>query len=195
MEYKVILGSVALIFGLFQYVPYLIDVIRGKTKPHAFSWFAWSLPTAVVFFAQLNEGGGAGVWVTGFTAFMCTVIFLFSLFKGVRDIQPLDWVSLVVSAFGIVLWFYTDNPLWAVILTTGVDLVGFVPTIRKSLSSPLEETRVSYLMGGMKWVLSVAALSEYSAITLIYPIGMIVANFGLVLFLIYATWRYTKRTY
>ncbi len=192
MEYKIILGGAALIFGLFQYVPYLIDVVRGKTKPHAFSWFAWSLPTAVVFAAQLNDGGGAGVWVTGLTAFMCTVIFVLSLFKGERDIRPLDWVSLVVSGVGIVLWLYTNNPLWAVILTTAVDLIGFVPTIRKSLVHPLEETRSTYAMGGIKWVLSVGALSNYSAITLIYPVGMIVANFGFVLFLFYLSRRYTS---
>jgi hypothetical protein len=192
MEYKLVLASIALIFGLFQYVPYLIDVIRNKTKPHAFSWFAWSLPTAVVFAAQLSDSGGAGVWVTGLTAFMCTVIFILSIFKGERDIRLLDWISLGISAIGIVLWFYTNNPLWAVILTTAVDLVGFVPTIRKSLEHPFEETWSTYLMGGIKWVLSVAALSHYSAVTLIYPLGMIVANFGFVLFLLYTRRRHVS---
>lgn len=191
MEYKVILAGIALVFGLFQYVPYLVDVVRGKTKPHAFSWFAWSLPTAVVFVAQLGDGGGAGVWVTGLTALMCTVIFVLSLFKGERDIRPLDWASLTFSALGIVLWFYTSNPLWAVLLATTVDLVGFVPTIRKSLIHPLEETRSTYLTGGIKWILSVGALSQYSLITLIYPIGMIVANLGFVVFLLYMSRRYT----
>ena len=192
LSYQIILGSAALILGLIQYFPYIRDVLRDKTKPHAFSWFVWSLPTLIVFFAQVADDGGPGVWATGLTAFLCTIIFVLSLFKGERDIRALDWFSFVFSLIGIGLWFVTENPLWAVILTTAVDLIGFVPTIRKSLVKPGEETRSTYVIGGLKWVFSVAALSHLSLITLIYPVGMIVGNWGFVALLAWRRMRYTK---
>ena len=189
----VVLGSIALILGLFQYFPYIWDVLKNKTKPHAFSWFAWSLPTVVVFFAQIADNGGPGVWATGLTAFLCTVIFVLSLFKGEKDIRLLDWFSFIFSILGIALWFVTKNPLWAVGLTTAVDVVGFVPTVRKSILKPEEETRSTYFLGGLKWVFSVAALSNLSLVTLVYPIAMIFANWGFVALLAWRRMRYTKQ--
>lgn len=193
LEFQMVLGGVALILGLFQYFPYIWDVLKNKTKPHAFSWFAWSLPTIIVFFAQMADDGGPGVWATGLTAFLCTVIFVLSLFKGEKDIRFLDWLSFAFSLVGIALWFVTKNPLWAVILTTAVDLIGFIPTIRKSILKPGEETQSTYFIGGLKWVFSVAALSNLSLITLIYPIGMIVGNWGFIAFLTYRRMRYTSQ--
>ncbi len=178
MEWQIIFGSIAVILGLFQYLPYAFDVFRGKTKPHAFSWFAWGLPTGIILFAQIADGGGAGVWATGVTALLCTLIFILSLFRGERNIVFIDWVSLSCSVVAIAAWTVTSDPLWAVILVTATDLFGFVPTIRKSVLKPEEETITTYIVGGSKWIFSMMALNTFSAVTLIYPLAMVIANWG-----------------
>lgn len=183
IDYKVALSGAAMALSLVQYLPYVVNTLRGRTKPHAFSWFAWGLPTIIVFFAQYSESAGVGIWVTGFTGFVCTGIFILALFYGEKDIKPLDWFSFVASAAGIALWFFTHNPLGAVILMTSVDIIGFVPTVRKSLTKPREETLLTYATGGLKWVFSVAALIVFNPTTLIYPVAMIVANWAFVILL------------
>ena len=60
-EYKVLLGALAIVIGIFAYIPYLRDLWRGKTKPHAFSWIIWGIMTSTGFFASMSRGGGAGV--------------------------------------------------------------------------------------------------------------------------------------
>ncbi|MEN9560865.1 MAG: hypothetical protein RIQ56_138 [Candidatus Parcubacteria bacterium] len=176
MDIRVVLSGVAVALSLVQYLPYVVATLRGTTKPHAFSWFAWGLPTIIVFFAQWSESAGAGIWVTGFTGAVCTAIFVLALFYGEKDIRPLDWLCFVASVIGIALWFVTKNPLSAVILMTSVDLLGFVPTVRKSLTKPYEETMFTYAASVFKWVCSVAALTVFNATTLIYPLAMIVGN-------------------
>ncbi len=82
MEYKIFLGYLAVIIGIVSYVPYITNIFRGKTKPHAFSWLVWSVLTGIAFAAQVVEHGGAGSWITGSTALTCVVIFILALFKG-----------------------------------------------------------------------------------------------------------------
>jgi hypothetical protein len=183
LDLRVVLSGLAMVLSLVQYLPYIVNTVRGVTKPHAFSWFAWGLPTIIVFFAQWSESAGAGIWVTGFTGVICTAIFVLALFYGEKDIRALDWLSFVASIFGIALWFFTNNPLGAVVLMTSVDIVGFVPTIRKSLDKPHEETMFTYAASVLKWLCSVAAMTVFNATTLIYPIAMILANGAFVILL------------
>ncbi len=183
-EYKITFGVFAAILGVVQYFPYVVDIIKGKTKPHAFSWFVWGLPAGIVFAAQLLKGGGAGSWATGMTAFLCTVIFILSLFRGEPIITRLDWVCLGGSLIALGLWASTHNPLWAVVLVTVADVVAFVPTIRKSIAKPHEETVSTYITGGIKWLVSITALQTYSLTTLLYPVVMVLANWFFVIWVV-----------
>ena len=61
---RTFLGIFAIVIGIYSYIPYFRDIVAGRTKPHAFSWFVWALLTGIAFFAQLHGKGGAGAWVT-----------------------------------------------------------------------------------------------------------------------------------
>ena len=97
MNYKIILGAVAVVINFIGYVPYFRDIFRGATKPHVFSWFVWGLVTGIVFFAQLAKGGGAGAWVTGLSSFFCLVIACLAFFRGEKEItkRPLLIFSIL----------------------------------------------------------------------------------------------------
>src|SRR3990167_9255905 len=129
---NVYLGILATLIAIYAYIPYFRNIFRGKTKPHAFSWFVWFLLTAIAFFAQVSDNAGPGAWVTGFTAVICFVIFIFGLKRGEKDIVWIDWLSLVGALLALGLWAITNEPLLSVILITLIDALGFVPTFRKS---------------------------------------------------------------
>lgn len=168
----------ALIATVVQCGSYIVDIFRGKTRPHAFSWFVWGLPAGIVFAAQFVSGGGAGSWTTAMTAILCTVIFILSLFYGEKNVTALDMLSLFTALFAIFLWVLVKNPLGSVVLITIVDVVGFVPTIRKSIHKPTEETLTTYVTGGLKWILSLLAMSNLSFTVWFYPAAMVIANWG-----------------
>ncbi len=48
-EAKNILAILAVLLTFAGYIPYTKDILKGKTKPHLFSWFLWSFVTAIVF--------------------------------------------------------------------------------------------------------------------------------------------------
>lgn len=48
----------ALALTLYAFQPYLRDILRGRVRPHVFSWVIWGTTTCLAFFAQLTAGGG-----------------------------------------------------------------------------------------------------------------------------------------
>ena len=176
LDYKIVLGILATIVGLIGYIPYFRDIFRGKTKPHVFSWFAWSLLGGIDFVAQAVKGGGAGSWVTGFTAAVCFCVAILALTRGEKDITKTDWLCFVAALIGIVLWVTTQNPLLAVVIVTITDAVAFIPTYRKSYYKPHEETLVEYGLAATKWVIGLAALQSLTVTTWLYPASLVLTN-------------------
>ncbi|QQS19999.1 hypothetical protein IPL85_00865 [Candidatus Saccharibacteria bacterium] len=181
---KETLGILAVIVGFIGYIPYFRTIFSGKTKPHAFSWLVWGTLTGIAFVSQVAGNGGAGAWVTGFTALISFTIFGLALFKGVKDFPLTDWLCLAGSIIAIALWALTKNPLIAVVLITIIDFVAFLPTIRKSYSEPNSEPIFTYSLSGLKFLIGIIALTELSWLTVLYPASLVMANGGFVVMLL-----------
>ena len=176
----------AIVIGMYSYIPYFRDIFAGKTKPHAFSWFVWFLLTAIAFFAQIAGKGGAGAWVTGFTAIVALAITVAALKVGRKNIVQLDWLFFTGSLSALLLWAITKNPIGSVIIITIIDALAFIPTFRKSFFKPHEETAITYALSAAKFAVSLAALSTISITTALYPFSLVITN-GL--FVVMIMWR------
>lgn len=175
-DYKIILGAAAVVLGVLAYAPYLKSIFYGQTRPHLFSWLVWFLIQGIGFFAQMSKGAGAGAWVTGLTAFLCFSVFIASFFKGEKNITKLDIASFLGAMLALVLWFYTSNPLIAIVLISVTDFLGFVPTFRKAYYKPQEEAVIIYEFYVLVWLLSLLALRSYNPTTVIYPASLFITN-------------------
>lgn len=176
LEYKTILGIIAVAIGFVSYIPYFKDIFFGQTRPHVFSWFVWALLEGTAFFAQLSKGAGAGAWVTGTTAVLCFAVFVVSLSRGEKNFTGTDKLCLAGAILGIILWLATNNPLIAVILVSVTDFLGFVPTFRKSYYKPYEETAKLYAMSVLKLIFALLALKSFNATTALYPASLVLTN-------------------
>lgn len=175
-DYVFILGSIGAILTLGAHVPYFIDILRGRTIPHIFSWIVWTLLLSIGIAAQWVEGGGFGTWATIGDAVACFITVLLCLRFKNHDITTSDKVSLGLAFVGIALWLLTDNPLWAVIFAVTADAFGFFPSFRKAYMKPHEETSLTFLMVAIGYVAGFFALGEMTLTTMLYPLYLIVAN-------------------
>jgi hypothetical protein len=178
LDFKAMFGAVAVIIAFVGYVPYFIDIFKGKTKPHAFSWFVWGLLTGIAFFAQVVKQGGAGAWVTGFSSLVTSSIFVLALFKGNKSYVLFDWISLIAALVAMLLWWLTKDPLLSVILVTIVDAVGFLPTIRKGYLKPNEETISTFALSSIKFIFGIFALESFTFVNWLYPLSLVLMNGG-----------------
>lgn len=56
---------IAVVLTFVGYAPYIRDTIKGKTKPHVYTWFVWGLVTAIAYALQLR--GGGRLWLSADT--------------------------------------------------------------------------------------------------------------------------------
>lgn len=180
---KETIGIVSVLFTFIGYVPYFINIIKGKTKPHAFSWFIWFLLTAISFIIQITYGAGPGSWMIGFTSVVCFLFFIAGLIKGKNNIVLSDWISLIGAFIALVLWLIFKVAFFSVILIVLADFLGFYPTIRKSIVYPHQETLITYFFSSIKSLLSLFALTTVSFETAFHLLYLFTANLGFVILL------------
>ncbi len=60
LDFKPILAIFTVILTFVGYVPYIRDILKGKTKPHVYSWFVWTLTSAITYGLQIEGGAGVG---------------------------------------------------------------------------------------------------------------------------------------
>lgn len=173
---KEIIGTIAVALTLIGYVPYIRDTVKGKTTPHIYTWFIWGLVTAIAFGLQLSDNAGPGAFTTLAAAIVCFVIFIFGARQGTSDITRSDTIFFVLSLAALVLWLFAKQPILSVVLISVIDILGFVPTIRKSWNKPHEETLISYVINTLRFCLALFALQRYTLITTLYPATWVVAN-------------------
>jgi hypothetical protein len=183
-DYKTAIGIIAVVISIIGYIPYFRDIIANKTKPHAFSWLVWGVLNAIAFAGQIHGNGGAGTWAVGLTAVALFAIFTLSIFKGEKNIKLFDWVCLGGAAVALLLWVVTDQLLLSIVLITVIDLLGFLPTVRKAYLKPYQETLVTYEINTLKYFLVVLALQNYSLLTTLFPLAVAIMNGLFVILLI-----------
>lgn len=185
---KEVLGSISVVIAVIAFIPYFRETLARLNTPHPFTWFIWGIIGAIVFIAQITERGGAGSWSTGLVGLFCLVIFFLSLRGTGRPFAfPIyDWIALGTSCIAIVLWVLTKDPTGAVVLVSLADSIGYIPTFRKSMSRPTEESISFYTLTVCSDSVAILALGNYAVSTWLYPAMMIVMSGLLVLFLL---WR------
>lgn len=170
---KWLFSGIAIVLALAGFIPYIVSILRGKVKPHVFSWLIWGITTTIIFFAQLEAEGGVGAWPIGISGFVTIFVALLAYLKrGDASISTLDWWFFIVALLSLPLWYVTNDPLWTVIILTTVDMLGFGPTFRKAYHRPYEESRLFFVILILRNGFSVMALEAYSVTTVLFPLSL-----------------------
>jgi hypothetical protein len=167
---KELLSGIAIVITFVAFIPYVRSIHQGVTKPHVFTWVIWGFATFVVFWAQLVAEAGAGAWPTGISALVTIYVALLAYIKRADiSINLTDWAFFVGAMTALPLWFLTSDPLWAVVILTTVDILGYGPTIRKVYGNPYSERVSFFLLMSVRNLVSIAAIERYSLTTLLFP--------------------------
>jgi hypothetical protein len=180
-ETKNLFSAIAIALTFAGYFPYIKSIIKKQTKPHFYSWLVWTLDGLIIFGLQLTNGAGSG----SFVVLSATLLSAFVLFLTIRDKNRKkpsrsDTVFLVLALAALGLWLFAKQPLLSAILIMTVDVLGFIPTIRKSWINPHSENISFYIINTVRFVFAFFALKEYSVVNLLYPLVWFINNAGFV---------------
>jgi hypothetical protein len=190
-DLKVIASALAVGLTLVAYVPYIVDMFRGKNKPHLYTWISILLVTAIVAYLQIIGGAGIGA-VPVVLGVAVDVLILLCCFKfGTKDIVFMDKICLTISVVGVMTYLlFTKHPVISLVIVSIAEVIAFIPTVRKTRNDPYSESLPSYYLLIIKLSLIAIALQRYNWLTLSYPVMWIVV------FIIFLTavfrWRVQK---
>ncbi len=176
MGLKENLGVISVLVGCAGFAPYFWNIFKKRTKPHVLTWLVWTMTAGIIFFAQLKNNAGPGVWAMAFSVMACSAVVVLAFMWGEKDVTKSDIVAFVVALLAVLLWYLTGQALLAVILSVVIEFLSFYPTFRKSYKKPHQETVSLYVMDSLRYFFALMALKEFSLVNALYPITVIMTN-------------------
>ncbi len=173
---KITFAIIGALLAVAGNLPYLRDVIKKRVQPHPYTWFIWSIVSGVTFLGQVAKGAGVAAIAFGASEIFTIIIFLFSLRYGFKKIPKNDSYFFIAALLGIVPWIILKDPTWSVIIMVSIDLVAFIPTLKKTWSQPKTESPLLYGSNVLRHGFALMALSSYNIATMLHSIAMIVTN-------------------
>lgn len=189
---KIIASIVATGIALIAYIPYLIDMFKGKNRPHLYTWISIFLITAVIAYIQLIGGAGIGA-IPIIVGVVVDAVILFYCFRfGTKDIIFIDKICLTISIIGVISYaILSSRPVVALAIVSVAEVISFIPTFRKTHNDPYSESLTSYYLLLLKLILILVALQTYNVLTVLYPLMWLVI---FIIFLIAVRiWRIGKK--
>ncbi len=176
VDVKLTLALVAAGMALIGNIPYLLDTLKAKIRPHPYTWFVWSVVSFVTFFGQLQKGAGFALIATGAAEIFTILIFIASLRFGFKHVRRVDTIFLVICLLGLIPWYVTDDPTLSVIAVVFVDIMAYIPTLRKAYRHPDTENGILYWMNIVRHILVMLSLGSYNLVTMLHSVSMITTN-------------------
>lgn len=173
---KECIAIIASALAIVGNVPYLKDILTKRVQPHPYTWLVWSIVSCIIFFGQLAKGAGIGALPTAASEIFTIIIFVFSLRYGFKNIRTIDTFFLVLALLGIIPWILTNDPTLSVIIAVSIDLLAFVPTLRKTWKHPETESSLLYAMNVCRHILMLLSLKAYNIATTLHSVAMITTN-------------------
>ena len=179
MRFEQLLAGVAVILFIAAVPPYIIDILRGKTKPQRATWFIWSVLGIIAFTSQLMLGASWSLVFTGLDTFGSVLGFVLSLRFGVGGWAKLDRAALAVAAIGVFCSLLVQQPVIAILGVITADCSGTILTVRKAFRMPETETTISWILVGSGALCSVLAVGKLDISLLAYPAYLLIANYSI----------------
>ncbi|MDE2399685.1 MAG: hypothetical protein KGL67_01600 [Patescibacteria group bacterium] len=182
---KFAIAIIAALVAIAGNAPYLRDVLLEKVKPHPYTWLVWSIVSGVTFFGQFAKGAGVGALPTAVAEIFTLIIFVFSLRYGFKNIKKIDTYFLIFALLGLIPWVLTKDPTISVIIVVAIDLIAFIPTLRKTWHYPKTEAPILYGSNVLRHILTLFSLQAYNVATVLHSISMIITNSLMVAFIFF----------
>jgi len=168
---KIIASIIATGIAVIAYIPYLVDMFKGKNKPHLYTWISIFLITAIIAYIQLISGSGVGAIPIILGVFVDAIILFYCFRFGTKDVIFMDKVCLAISIVGVISYLiFITQPIIALAIVTVAEIISFIPTVRKTRNDPYSESLTSYYLVMIKLLLVLIALEKYNLLTVSYSL-------------------------
>ena len=175
-----LLGLFSGLLAASSYIPYTRDILKKKAQPERATWLIWSVLASIAFISQLSKGARQSLWFTGLDSAGTFLTFALAIRFGLGSLKKRDTIALLLAGFGLVLWYFTHNAIYALLITVVVDAIGTGLTVWKTFEHPDTETYLMWALVCVAGLLAVASIGTFNATLILYPCYIFVANFSVI---------------
>lgn len=172
---KIIIGAIAGILCIAGAFPYIKAVITDPdVRPARSSWIIWFAVDTITFLGMYSAG--TLNWQICGIMVSVTLITTLALIKGKGGWTQLEKVCIFGAAVGIFLWLLPIDPVIAIIVAVGVNLIGAIPTVISIWENPQRENKLAWTLGWLSCVCAVITIPHLTLADAIQPIGFTFNN-------------------
>lgn len=175
-ETQLLAGIAAALLSFCAGVIYVIDILRGRARPHRVTWWVLGVLNCVIAASYYSSGALTTVWLPLEFGISFLVIGLLSIRYGDGEWRTIDSSCLIGGLVGVVAWWFTRSAPFALALFTAVDFVGLAPTIVKAYRRPWTEKSAAWIVGTAAAFLNVLAIDNLAPEISLYPVYVFVTS-------------------
>jgi hypothetical protein len=176
MDWRTIIGTVAGTIMLLSFLPYIRDIMRGLTHPNLVTWWLWTLNSVIIAFAQYTAGASWTLAVVVAATIGTATVAVLAVPFGQRDYGLLDAVCLVMALAALAGWWWTKDPLTAIVLGVVAEIFAVSPTVAKTCRAPETETPSTFWLTAFAGMLSMIASTKFDLANLLFPVYFTAMN-------------------
>ena len=174
--FPVLAGWLAGVLSLAAFVPYIVAILRGQTRPNRATWWIWTAAGLVLGASYYASGAETTIWVPVSYIIGPAVTAVLAIRYGEGGWSPLDRGCLMGAGSGLLFWWWFNSPVVALVMTLGVDFAGAVPTIRKAYLAPQTEDRLAWALFIAGNFFNLLAVDRWEFAIAIYPVYFFLAS-------------------
>jgi hypothetical protein len=155
------------------YLIYIVDIIRGGTKPSRSSWWILGVVWSVLLVSSLTlvEGSTfferwhnlAGSWISLAYIIGSFTIAALSIKKGSSDPWGhVDTICVVLAGASLVCFVIIQAPLISLLLSIVADVCGIIPTMRNAYRHPEYEHFIAWLLEVVSGAIALVAVTAWA---------------------------------
>lgn len=176
MDWLRIFGISAALLNMVTLIPYIRDIYAGKTKPERASWVIWTTLSFIFFITNFSEGATESLWFAGGQVLITCYVLGLSIKRGIGGLERRDKIGLSLAGLGLLLWYFTNNAVYALVLAVIVDYSGVALTAIKTWEKPQTETLFSWAAMVPIGILTMLSVGEMDYFLLTFPFTVTLAG-------------------
>jgi hypothetical protein len=169
-------GVVSGVLQALACVPYVRDILAGKTKPHRGTWAIWCTLSLIVLLSQRADGGARSLLMAVAQLLGTLLILLLSIRRGVGGTSRIEILLLAIAACGVVGWYVAGDPTIATLCVVLSDFVAVVMMMPKTYADPYSETLSAYVLSALSGLCALVAVGSLDFGLVVYPAYIVCAD-------------------
>ena len=177
-------GTVATILSVIAFIPYIIAIMRNKTRPSGASWWTWSILAFITVVSSRASGAPWQVLILPMWLGISQLgVAILSIKRGDNNWDLLNKACVGSALVGMGLWLVTGNPLIALSISIVTDFMASIPNFRHVWKNPEQENWMGWTLGFGSAILEIFAVQHWSLAESGWAVYFLI-NMGTVLILV-----------